>query len=615
MARDYGSKDPETFDFPKGEDRLVKRFLAALTGMTVCVLLFASLCFAEDPKVVAVEVQGNQEVVSPYVLGAAKTKAGEILDRDQLQKDIEAIYNLGFFAMADATVEPEGEGVKVVFKVQENPKVKEVRFTGNSVYKEEDLQKLLFTAPGTVFNRVFFRNDLQRIKEKYQKDGYVMARVEDVSVENGIVTVKIVEPRIGDIFIQGNKRTKTYVIERELKAKKGDLFNANVLRHSLNKIQGMGFLEDVNVGFEPNDDPNLINLVLTVTEGKTGSVSFNLGYGSSSGWQGGLAYQESNLNGRGQKLTVGFDTGDREQYYFSVADPYMDEHTYAWKFGAYKRAWEDINRYYEGDRYGRYNQDKQGIYLGAGKKFRHDSKLSWYVNLDWKEVEIFNFRDLDDNPIEPNQTDPQWEPWWNLLDSNGKIFTVTGTLTRDNRDPYLSYPKGDLETLNVERAFELLGGEREYTKYWLEGRYYLPLNLDNLPFDLPVGDPDNPPLFAARMRVGFSSGEIPYSERYFVGGSNTLRGYDDDEFDGHEMFLTNLELRIPMEKAFSLVVFYDMGMAWNKNDLEMNSFNFGDLKDAYGFGVRVRTPMGNLRLDVANGDDETFTHFGFGEMF
>ncbi len=82
------------------------------------------------------------------------------------------------------------------------------------------------------------------------------------------------------------------------------------------------------------------------------------------------------------------------------------------------------------------------------------------MNLDWKEVEIFNFRDLDDNPIEPNQTDPEWEPWWNLLDSNGKIFTVTGTLTRDNRDPYLSYPKGDLETLNVERRSNARG-ERE----------------------------------------------------------------------------------------------------------------------------------------------------------
>ncbi len=593
----------------------MRRYLAVMTGLVLMLFLLVSPSLAEDPKVVAVEVEGNQDVVSAYILGAAKTRAGELLDREQVQKDIEAIYNLGFFAVADATIEPEGDGVKVVFKVQENPKVKEVRFTGNSVYKEEDLQKLLFTAPGTVFNRVFFRNDLQRIREKYQKDGYVMARVEDVSVENGIVTVKIVEPRIGEIFIQGNKRTKTYVIERELKVKKGDLFNANVLRHSLNRIQGMGFLEDVNVGFEPNEDPNLINLVLTLTEGKSGSISFNLGYGSSSGWQGGLAYQESNLNGRGQKLTVGFDTGDREQYYVSVSDPYMDEHTYAWKFGAYKREWEDINRYYEGERYGKYNQDKEGVYIGAGKKFRHDPKMSWFLNLDWKDVTLYDFRDLEGNPIDPNPSDPDWDAWKNLLDSNGKIFTVTATVTRDNRDPYLSYPEGDIETLNVEKAFELFGSERDYTKYWLEGRYYLPINLDKLPLDLPAGDPDNPPLFAARMRAGFSSGEIPYSERYFVGGSTTLRGYEDDEFDGHEMFLTNLELRIPFEKAFSIVVFYDMGMAWNKNDPEMNSFNLGDLKDAYGFGVRVRTPMGNLRLDVANGENETFTHFGFGEMF
>lgn len=100
-----------------------------------------------------------------------------------------------------------------------------------------------------------------------------------------------------------------------------------------------------------------------------------------------------------------------------------------------------------------------------------------------------------------------------------------------------------------------------------------------------------------------------------MGGSTTLRGYEDDEFDGHEMFLANLELRVPFEKAFSFVIFYDMGMAWNKNNETMNSFNLGDLKDSYGFGVRVRTPMGNLRLDVANGENETFTHFGFGEMF
>lgn len=602
MERDCGSKGPETFEFPKGEDYLVKRFLAALTGVTVCLLLFASLCFAEDPRVVAVEVQGNEEVVAPYILGAAKTKAGEILDREQLQKDIEAIYNLGFFAMTDATVEPEGEGVKVVFKVQENPKVKEVRFTGNSVYKEEDLQKLLFTAPGTVFNRVFFRNDMQRIKEKYQKDGYVMARVEDVSVENGIVTVKIVEPRIGEIFIQGNKRTKTYVVERELKVKKGDLFNANVLRHSLNKIQGMGFLEDVNVGFEPNDDPNLINLVLTVTEGKSANITFDVGYGSSSGWSGGIGYEETNFKGLGQILAVGFETGDREQYYVSLKEPYMDEKNYAWQVGAYKRSWDDLVKY---DQSGAetviYDEEKIGFFAGLGKKFRSNKDLSWYVTAEWKDISI--------EPVS-GDFDPDYLKD-KLLD--GVSFTLTGTLTRDKRDPYQSYPIGDVETLSVEKAFEFLGGEWDFTKYWIEARYYTPINLLNSFFDFQTTAEDFPVIFAARTKAGFSSGAVPWAEQYFLGSSTTLRGYQEDQFYGQEMFLSNFELRIPFEKAFSVVLFYDIGMAWDKTVGE--GFSFSDLKDSYGFGVRVRTPLGNMRIDVANGEDETITHFGFGEMF
>ena len=602
----------------------MKRFLAALAVVAAFLFFPVSSCLADDPKVVAVEVQGNQEVVSAYILSAAKTKEGDVLNREQLQKDVETIYNLGFFAMADVAIEPEGEGVKVVFKVQENPKVREIRFTGNSVYKEEELQKLLLTTPGAVFNREFFRNDLQRVKEKYQNDGYVMARVEDVSVENGVVTVKIVEPRIGEIYIQGNKRTKTYVIERELTSKKGDLFNATTLRHSLNRIQEMGFLDDVTVGFEPNDDPNLINIVLTVTEGKSGSISFNLGYGSSSGWQGGAAYGEANLNGRAQKLAVGFEVGDREQYYVSIGDPYMDENTYSWKIGAYVRNWKDMNRYYEFDNgddeyIGEYNEDKTGFYMGAGKNFKRDSRWSWYVNLDWKDVELYDFRNEDGDPINPNKEQLIWKPWWDLLDSNGVVFTVTPTLTRDNLDPYLSYSKGDWESISVEKALNFLGGEWDYTKYWMEARYYLPLNLDKwLSIDLPATNPDNPLLFAARVRAGFSSGEIPYSELYFLGGSNTLRGYEDDQFEGQEMFLANFELRIPVEKAFTIVAFYDTGMAWNKNDPNGtwgDSFSFSNLADSYGFGVRVKTPMGNLRFDVAEGDDETVTHFGFGEMF
>ena len=106
-------------------------------------------------------------------------------------------------------------------------------------------------------------------------------------------------------------------------------------------------------------------------------------------------------------------------------------------------------------------------------------------------------------------------------------------------------------------------------------------------------------------------GDVPYEERYTIGGDTTLRGYDDDRYRGEDMMLGNFELRIPMEKAFSFVVFYDIGRAWSKNE----NISWGsDMGSAPGFGVRLNTPLGNLRLDYASGEDDKF-HFGFGELF
>ena len=129
-------------------------------------------------------------------------------------------------------------GVDVVFLVQENPVVSKINFEGNTVYSSEKLEDMIFTKPGMIFNRTFFRNDLQRIKEKYQADGYVMANVADVRIEGTEINVVIVEPKISQIVIQGNKITKTHVVQRYLKIKEGELFNANKLRLSLSRLQG-----------------------------------------------------------------------------------------------------------------------------------------------------------------------------------------------------------------------------------------------------------------------------------------------------------------------------------------------------------------------------------------
>ena len=97
-----------------------------------------------------------------------------------------------------------------------------------------------------------------------------MVRIADVNVEGGNIKVRILEPRVGDIVIQGNHKTKTNVIRREIKLKEGDLFNVVHFRHQLGKLQALGYFEDVNVGFDaPEGQDEVVDLILTVKKKKT----------------------------------------------------------------------------------------------------------------------------------------------------------------------------------------------------------------------------------------------------------------------------------------------------------------------------------------------------------
>ncbi len=154
------------------------------------VILLPNAAFAAEPLVSALAVEGNQQVVAEHILGVVGTRVGEPLSREQLQTDVEAIYNLGFFSFVDISLQSVAGGAAVTYVVTENPVVEQITFTGNNIYTDEDLLKVVFTSPGTVFNRVFFRNDLDRIQENYHKDGYVMVKIADVQIENGLIDVQ-----------------------------------------------------------------------------------------------------------------------------------------------------------------------------------------------------------------------------------------------------------------------------------------------------------------------------------------------------------------------------------------------------------------------------------------
>ncbi len=573
------------------------KFLAVIV-----LILVPSFAYSAEDQVVqitSVGVTGNEHIATEYILNVVDTKPGMTLSRDMIRSDIEAIYNQGFFSFADAEMRPEGGGVSLMFSVRENPVIESITFTGNTLYTDEQLMREVLSQVGTTFNRNFFRNDLDRIQEKYHKDGYVMVRVSDVQIEGGNIYVTILEPKVGDVIIQGNTKTKTYVIRREIKLKQGDIFNVIHFRHQLGKLQGLGFFEDVNVAFDvPQDSEGLVDLIITVKEKRTASIGLNLAYGSESGIAGGLTYSDTNIFGRGIKFEVGFNEGDDAMYWVSLSNPYMDAQTFGWSVGARYRHYDDRYYYRQGRKQFEYDEKTISVYAGLGRKFSNED-WSWFLTLRNEHADYDNVH----NAI-PGYID-DLTPW------DGTNQTVELQFVWDKRDPYSPYPKGFVWDTNFEQAVELLGGEYSYLKYWTQARLYASLNkiVAGIADTSGSWTDENPLLFAARVRVGSSTeDELPSFARYSLGGMNTLRGYNSRSFEGSSFYLGNFELRVPVSSALSLVGFYDIGNA----DSDMD---WGNYHDNYGFGIRVKTPFGNLRVDYAKGEDENRTYFGFGEMF
>ena len=556
---------------------------------------------AEAPQfqVTSVAVSGNDHIATEYILNVVDTKPGTILSRDVIQADVEAIYNQGFFSFADFDFAPEGGGVAVTFTVKENPVIESITFTGNTMYTTEQLMHEVFSQEGTVFNRNFFRNDLDRIQEMYHKDGYVMARVSDVQVEGGNIYVTILEPRVRDVIIQGNTKTKTYVIRREIKLKDGDIFNVIHFRHQLGKLQGLGYFEDVNVAFDvPEDTDGVVDLILTVKEKRTASIGLNLGYGTESGISGGLTYNDTNMFGRGMDFEIGFNEGTEASYWMTFSSPYMDSKTFGWRVGARYWTYDDRYFYRQGRRQFEFDEKVYSVYAGVGRKFSNED-WSWWLTLRHQKAEYDDVH----NAI-PGYID-------DLTMWDGTNQTVEFQLTWDKRDEYASYPSGFVWDTFLEQAVEVLGGEYSYLKYWTQARAYIALNkaIEGLIDTNGSWSDENPLLFAARVRIGSATAdELPSFARYSLGGMNTLRGYNSRSFEGSNFYLGNFELRVPVNNSISLVGFYDIGNA-------DTTWDWSNKHDDYGFGLRVKTPFGNLRLDYAKGEDENRTYFGFGEMF
>ena len=114
---------------------------------------------------------------------------------------------------------------------------------------------------------------------------------------------------------------------------------------------------------------------------------------------------------------------------------------------------------------------------------------------------------------------------------------------------------------------------------------------------------------------GYIDGDVAYGNLFDLGGSNTLRGYEDDQFKGKKMYAATLEYRFPIAKKVQGVLFTDVGSTWDIDDGKIPWYDDDDsINWSVGVGLRLQTPIGPIRLDYGHGDQNKF-HFSFGTQF
>jgi len=565
-----------------------------------------------------VDIEGTNKRDKAEHLKDLPIKAGDIFIPQRAVDGAQKIFKSGYFATVEPKIDRKADNtVSIVYQVQENPDVQSINFEGNTLYKDEELEKALGIKRGEILNGNLLNPDDNGILKLYAKDGYSLARVETINVSNeGVVNIGLTEgvvdsvtfekaPEKNDNERQSSKRstlrTKPYVFERYQELKPGQIFQEKNIESTVKELYRTGMFTKIVPSIEgKEDDPNARVIKLLVEERPTTSINGTISYGTSVGLVGELKLSDSNFLGRGQDASFTLSASNKGDKTFELSwfDPWL-KGTEQVQLGGAVYWTQSVDDNAEADEVEKVK--KYGTRWTIGKGLNKDIGVSFSARYD-------NYKELFGNK---------------KVNDKYKLFAMGPTITLDTRDNKFSPTKGLYATMSYERG-ELIKDPRKYDQFETDLRAYHPTFF---------GEKN---IMAYRAAWGTTGSGTPEALRFSIGGAESVRGYDYSAFDGFDKFHATIENRTKINDTLQLVAFFDIGNAWQKDSRDpitgkkiykpnrKDAHDFKDLKKGYGVGVRLNTPIGPLRFDYGwpmdpekKGEkkDKGKFYFSFGQSF
>lgn len=561
--------------------------------------------------ITSVDFEGIPEEVKAKLAPLIQSKPGSTVTVEGIRNDVASLGSIGVFSQIRPVFVSVPEGVKLTYQLVSNPVVKNVEFSGNTVFISDYLKSIMQIPKDSVLNFVLVNQKLRDIEDLYLKQGYMLVSIPNVQVSaDGTLHIDISEGIVEDIVIVGNEKTKNYVITRELKLKKGKPFNKFLASRSMERLYNLGYFEDVNMKLLPGKtNEHDVIIEIDVIEQKTGIVTVGAGYSDADGTVGIIELGDTNFRGTGDKVNLHWEFGGAgagKNYTLSYTRPWINDNGDSLGASIFNRIYEYDDYDANGDKVAEYDKRRKGWNLTWGHV--SDEYRTNYFNFE-SSKESYNDHDgfetgevMDKYLAKNNITDYHDSDWYKaIMDNFGTTNSFTFTHVFDNRDNYFNASKGRRISFAAQWGGHGLGGDYDFYKFTAEGRFYKALG--------------NGHILALRLMGGYIDGDVSYGNLFDLGGSDTLRGYEDDQFKGKKMYAATLEYRFPIAKKVQGVLFTDAGSTWGIDEGKIPWYTDDDsLNWSVGVGIRLQTPIGPIRLDYGHGDRNKF-NFSFGTQF